>query len=120
MANVKTLRARVNDGEALLGCFITWPTGGIAELLAVTGFDFVLLDTEHGVFSPDSLAATLAASDAAGVPAMVRVPSSPSVEAGRCLDYGAAGILFPPAAGVQSVRAPLDGGTHPPACKRAP
>ncbi len=118
MANVKTLRARVKDGEALLGCFITWPTGGIAELLAVAGFDFVLLDTEHGVFSPDSLASTLAASDAAGVPAMVRVPSSPSLEAGRCLDYGAAGILFPRADGVQSVRASIDGVKYPPEGKR--
>jgi 4-hydroxy-2-oxoheptanedioate aldolase len=118
MANVKTLRSLVRDGQTLLGCFLTWPTGGVAELLALAGFDFVLLDTEHGVFSPDSLASTIAASDAAGVPAMVRVPSSPSLEAGRCLDYGAAGILFPRADGVHSVRASVEAVKYPPLGRR--
>jgi 2-keto-3-deoxy-L-rhamnonate aldolase RhmA len=102
------LRSRAEAGETLLGSFMTWPIGGVAELLALAGFDFVVLDTEHGVFSPESLASTIAAADAAGLPAIVRVPSCPSPEAGRCLDYGAAGTLFPRADGIQSVRAALE------------
>ena len=118
MGNVKTLRSRVQAGEPLLGCFLTWPTGGVAELLALSGFDFVLLDTEHGVFSPDSLASTIAACDGAAIPAMVRVPSSPSLEAARCLDYGSAGILFPRAENVQAVRAAVEMVKYPPEGKR--
>ncbi|HME91330.1 MAG TPA: aldolase/citrate lyase family protein [Myxococcaceae bacterium] len=118
MQIAKTLRSRVQAGETLLGCFLTWPTGGVAELLALAGFDFVLLDTEHGVFSPDSLVSTLAACDGAGIPAMVRVPSSPSLEAARCLDYGAAGILFPRAENVQAVRAAVEMVKYPPDGKR--
>jgi len=118
MGNLKTLRSRVQAGDTLLGCFLTWPTGGVAELLALAGFDFVLLDTEHGVFSPDSLASTIAACDGAGIPAMVRVPSSPSLEAGRCLDFGAAGILFPRAESIQAVRAAVEMVKYPPEGKR--
>ncbi len=109
MADTKdTLRSRIQAGDTLLGCFLTWPVGGFAELLAVARFDFVLLDTEHGVFSTESLASTIAAADAAGLPAMVRVPSCPSVDAGRCLDFGAAGTLFPRADGIDSVRAAVE------------
>lgn len=99
-----TLRSRLQAGHTVLGCFLTWPVGGFAEILALARFDFVLLDTEHGVFSTESLANTIAAADAADLPAMVRVPSCPSLDAGRCLDLGASGILFPRADGIDSVR----------------
>ena len=45
------LRKRILSREPLLGCFLTWPTDGLAELLAISGFDFVVLDTEHGHYS---------------------------------------------------------------------
>ncbi len=112
------LRSRLEKDEAVLGSFMTWPIGGIAELLSLAGFDFVVLDTEHGVFSPESLACTIAVSAAAGLPAIVRVPSCPSVEAGRCLDYGAAGTLFPRADAIQSVRAAVESVKFAPEGKR--
>lgn len=101
-------QARLKSGEPLLGCFLTWPTGGVVELLALAGFDFIVIDTEHGVFSPESVASTIVAADAASLPAIVRVPSCPSVEASRFLDYGVTGILFPRASGAQSVRAAIE------------
>src|SRR5215471_3731606 len=91
----RDFQARVKSGDPLLGCFLTWPTGGVAELLALAGFDFIVIDTEHGVFSPESVASTIVAADTASLPAIVRVPSCPAVEASRYLDYGATGILFP-------------------------
>ncbi len=84
-----SFRSRLESGEALLGCFLTWPTGGVVEMLSLTGFDFVVVDSEHGVFSLESIATMIVAADAANLPAIVRVPSCPSVDSGRCLDYGA-------------------------------
>jgi len=104
----RDFQARMKSGEPILGCFLTWPTGGVAELLALAGFDFIVIDTEHGVFSPESVASTIVAADAASLPAIVRVPSCPAVEASRYLDYGAAGVLFPRASGAQSVRAAVE------------
>ncbi|HMA17526.1 MAG TPA: hypothetical protein VKS03_03720, partial [Thermoanaerobaculia bacterium] len=66
------LRRRVSDGETLLGCFLTWPVAGVVELTALAGFDFVVVDVEHGFFSIESVAATVLACDSAGVPAIVR------------------------------------------------
>jgi 4-hydroxy-2-oxoheptanedioate aldolase len=112
------LRSRLESGEVLLGSFLTWPTGGIAELLSLAGLDFVVIDTEHGVFSMESIASTMAAADAANLPAIVRVACCPSVDAGRALDYGAAGTLFPRADGIQSVRAAVESVKFPPEGKR--
>jgi 4-hydroxy-2-oxoheptanedioate aldolase len=104
----RDFQARMKSGETVLGCFLTWPTAGVVELLALAGFDFVVIDTEHGVFSTESIASLIIAADAANLPAIVRVPSCPSVEAGRSLDHGATGILFPRATGAQSVRAAIE------------
>ena len=44
----QSFRSRVLAGETLLGCFLTWPVGGVAEILGLAGLDFIVLDTEHG------------------------------------------------------------------------
>jgi 4-hydroxy-2-oxoheptanedioate aldolase len=71
----RPLRARLLARESLLGCFVTWPTEGILDLLALGGFDFAVLDTEHGAFAAESVERMVRAADAAGIPAIVRVPS---------------------------------------------
>jgi 2-keto-3-deoxy-L-rhamnonate aldolase RhmA len=111
-------RARVRSAEPLLGCFLTWPVAGFAELLGLAGFDFVVLDSEHGFFSIESVASMVAGCDAAGLPAIVRVPSCVAAETGRSLDAGAAGILFPRADGCGTVRAAVETAKYPPEGKR--
>jgi 4-hydroxy-2-oxoheptanedioate aldolase len=80
-------------GESLLGCFLTWPAPGIADLAALAGFDFLVLDTEHGFLNPES------------VEHMV-------------LDGGAAGILFPRADGLPAVRGAIESVKYAPSGRR--
>jgi 2-dehydro-3-deoxyglucarate aldolase/4-hydroxy-2-oxoheptanedioate aldolase len=114
----KPFRSRVLANEPLLGCFLTWPTAGVAELLAIAGFDFVVLDAEHGFFSIESIERMVIASDGAGLPAIVRVPSCAAAEVGRSLDAGAAGILFPRGDGRAAVHAAIESAKFPPEGKR--
>jgi len=104
--------------EPLLGCFLTWPTAGIAELLSIAEFDFVVLDSEHGFFNIESIAAMVIAADGAGLPSVVRVPSCTAAEVGRSLDAGAAGILFPRGDSCATVRSAIEMAKYPPAGKR--
>ena len=104
--------------EPLLGCFLTWPTAGVAELLAVAGFDFLVVDAEHGFFSIESIEAMVIAADGVGLPAIIRVPSCTAAEVGRSLDAGAAGILFPRGDGRAAVRGAIESAKYPPAGKR--
>ncbi|HZI67044.1 MAG TPA: aldolase/citrate lyase family protein [Thermoanaerobaculia bacterium] len=99
-----SLRARSRAGETLVGCFLTWPVPGIVELAAIAGFDFVVIDSEHGFFTIESVADLIVAADGAGIAAIVRAPSADSGEVGRYLDAGAAGTLLPRVEGVAAVR----------------
>jgi len=48
MANMKE---RLRNGEALIGTFAVVPSTDSIEILALGGFDFVVLDREHGPHS---------------------------------------------------------------------
>jgi 4-hydroxy-2-oxoheptanedioate aldolase len=112
-------RQRILAREPLLGCFLTWPTEGLTEILALSRFDFVVLDTEHGHYNPESVERMVRAADAAGIPAIVRVPNCQAfAEAGRALDAGAAGTLFPRADGAAPVRAAVENVKYAPPGKR--
>jgi 4-hydroxy-2-oxoheptanedioate aldolase len=113
-----TFRQRVLTREPLLGCFVTWPVAGLLEILALAAFDFVVLDSEHGFFSIESVEMMVRAADSAGLPAVVRVPSCTAAEVGRSLDAGAAGTLFPRADGVAAVQSAIDLAKFPPEGKR--
>lgn len=79
----------------------------MVELAAIAGFDFVVIDCEHGFFSIESVAALVVAADGAGIAAIARPPSFDSTEVGRYLDAGAAGTLLPRVEGAASVRAAI-------------
>src|ERR1700730_12260001 len=111
-------RSRALSGDALLGCFLTWPVQGLPEVLALADFDFVVLDAEHGFFSIESIESMVRACDGAGLPSVVRVPSCPAAEVGRSLDAGAVGILFPRVANASMVRLGVESVKFPPLGKR--
>ena len=113
-----SFRSRVLSGEPLLGCFLTWSVQGVPEILSLAKFDFIVIDAEHGFFSIESIESMIRASDGAGLPAIVRVPSCPAAEVGRSLDAGASGILYPRAESADVVRLGLEAAKYPPQGKR--
>jgi 2-dehydro-3-deoxyglucarate aldolase/4-hydroxy-2-oxoheptanedioate aldolase len=116
---VTSLRARVLAKKPLLGVFLSEPSATMAEVLAQVGFDFLVLDTEHGTWDAPGVAAVIRAADAAAIPAIVRVPSCHAqAETGRALDAGAAGTLFPRADGAAAVRAALESAKYAPVGRR--
>src|SRR5262249_55687050 len=113
-----SFRTRVRRREPALGCFLTWPVTGHAELLGLAGFDFAVLDSEHGVFSIEAIAAMVAGCDGAGLPPVVRVPACAAAGAGRRPDARAAGILSPRPDGCGAVRGAVEAAKFPPEGRR--
>ncbi len=114
-----SFRSRVLSGAPLLGAFLTWPTEGVLELLALTGFDFAVLDTEHGYFNPESVERMVRAAEGAALPVIIRVPHcQASADVGRALDAGGCGVLFPRADGVAAVRSAVESSKYAPVGKR--
>ncbi len=87
------LRARLRQGDLLVGTMITLPSPEVAEIMAAVGFDWLFLDGEHGVFEARDLQAAL--QGAGATPCLVRVPLAAEVPIKKALDIGAAGIIAP-------------------------
>lgn len=89
------LRARIRSGEATIGTFLNLGSPLAAEACALAGFDWLLADLEHGGGGEDSLIGQLLAAETHRVPVIVRVESHERIRAGRALDLGAGGVMFP-------------------------
>jgi 2-dehydro-3-deoxyglucarate aldolase/4-hydroxy-2-oxoheptanedioate aldolase len=84
------MRSRLRAREQLIAAWLDLGSPATAELAAAAGFDAVIVDLEHG--AGDEAAAR--AQIAAGGTVLVRTPDG-GMQAGRMLDAGAAGVIFP-------------------------
>ena len=70
-------------------------TRGIAQILAVAGVDFVVIDMEHGSFTLSETADMIAWLKATPVAPFVRVPEVQYHHIARVMDAGALGVVAP-------------------------
>ncbi len=89
------LRKRLRQEEAMLATFSIVPSVEIVQIIALAGFDAVILDTEHGPYGIEALVALIAAAHARQMHAIVRVRENSAAWIGAALDAGADGILVP-------------------------
>ncbi len=66
-----------------------------AEVCALSGFDWLLVDLEHGAGGEEALTGQILAGAAHGVPVIVRVEAAERIRVGHVLDLGVAGVMFP-------------------------
>ena len=86
---------RAARGERSLGCWLTFPSTQIVELIALAGFHFVQIDGEHGPFGPEDIERTCLAAEAAGLTVTARTPSLEPGVINTYLDRGVQGIMGP-------------------------
>lgn len=89
------LKARMQRGEAVYGMFLNSGSGIAAEIIGLSGFDFALIDSEHGPTDALDNRGLILAAEYRGTVPIVRVPNSGSDTILRMLDVGAHGILVP-------------------------
>ena len=89
------LQARLTAGETLYGTFTGLGSPAATELVARAGFDWLIIDLEHGVGTESELLANLHAVGATRTAALVRPQSGERLRIGRALDLGAHGIMVP-------------------------
>ncbi len=110
-----TLRHRVLAGEATIGAFASLGSAVAAELLGRAGFDWIVLDLEHGMGSEAELHGQLLAIQATPTAALVRVASAERLRVGRALDLGADGLMIPRLESVSEVSDTIAWMRYPPA-----
>ena len=109
-----SLRARAEAGEHLIGVLLRMPGEELVEMAAVAGFDFVLVDCEHGPADIVALRQHMAVAAVHGVPVVVRVGESDAGMILRALDQGAQGILAPHIDSAPDARALVSAAHYPP------
>ena len=82
-------------GGLQIGCWLELPSPEIAEIVAGAGFDFALLDLEHGIIGIETAQRMLMGLAAAGTPAILRVPEGGDGWIKRALDMGAGAVMVP-------------------------
>jgi 4-hydroxy-2-oxoheptanedioate aldolase len=113
-----SLAQNVRAGAPLAGLLVKMPSAVLIEIAADVRFDFVVIDTEHGVSDASLLEGHLRAADAAGVPALVRIPRSDESAMLFALDAGAAGIVVPRVMGAADVDEVVKKAYYPPVGER--
>ncbi len=92
---MKNLKKRLLQGETLNGCWLNLGSSLTAEIVGQSGFDWVLIDLEHGAGVEKDVLSQLQALESSTTAAIVRVESAESPRISRILDMGAEGIMCP-------------------------
>src|SRR6202795_3754365 len=99
MADVVTgaeFKKEMREGKPKLGLFLNSHSPTVAEQLAHSGYDWLLVDTQHGPMGYEKLSAMLTSIAHGGAKSMVRVGGyndRPGIQ--QALDLGADGVLVP-------------------------
>ena len=120
MATAGEFARRVRDREQVLGYWVMLDAPPATERIAGTGYDYVVLDAQHGLLEYRGLLAGLTAIDAAGsAVGLVRVDANEGAAIGHALDAGAAGVIVPLVSSAAEAEAAVAAVRYPPAGVRS-
>lgn len=91
----ESLRDRLRSGETVFGPFMKLASPEVVEIAGLAGFDFVILDTEHGPLDAGAIQNLVRAAEVVNISPIVRVYENRASLISRGLDLGAHGILAP-------------------------
>ncbi|GAB3701585.1 HpcH/HpaI aldolase/citrate lyase family protein [Spirosoma flavus] len=111
---MKNLKKRLQQGETLNGCWLNLGSSLTAEIVGQAGFDWVLIDLEHGAGSEKDALYQLQALAHTAVGTIVRVESAESQRIHRVLDMGAEGIMCPKIRNQDDAQKVVNGLHYPP------
>jgi 4-hydroxy-2-oxoheptanedioate aldolase len=94
------VRSRLRSRDQLIGAWLDLGSPASAEIAAGAGFDAVIVDLEHGAGDEATAREQIRAGGSA---VLVRTPGG-GTQAGRMLDSGAAGVIFPRVASAAEAR----------------
>jgi 2-keto-3-deoxy-L-rhamnonate aldolase RhmA len=89
------MKEKLRAGEAVFGVSVMIPSPQIVEMIAAAGFDWVLLDCEHGTLTLESVELMAMASEASGITAIARPMTRSPEHILQVLDRGVMGVQVP-------------------------
>lgn len=105
-------------GSCKYGTWVKLPTLETLEMLAIAGFDFIVVDMEHAPHTFETAYRCIVGAQGMGMRALVRLPDHHGTYVQRILDSGADGLLVPRMRNAAEARAAMDGMLFSPAGSR--
>lgn len=113
-----TLKEKLNAGKATLGPFVGFPSPSIVETMGWLGFDFVIIDCEHGPIDYETAENMIRAAELSNTTAIVRIGLNEQQNIQRYMDAGAHGVLIPLVNTAEDAQKVVDSVKYPPIGKR--
>ena len=98
------MKEKLRAGEPVFGVSVMIPSPQIVEMVAAVGFDWVLLDCEHGTLTLESVELMAMAAEASGVTAIARPVTKSPEHILQVLDRGVMGVQVPHVNTVEDAR----------------
>lgn len=111
-------RQKLKAGQPAYGVLSTSDDPQMAELFGLAGFDFYMLDAEHGLLDPAQVVNVIRACELLHVTPMVRIGSKDPKIVLQYLDAGMMGVMMPGLESVEDIRMLIDAVKYPPVGKR--
>lgn len=89
------VKEKLLRGESVLGIWQGINSIDLAEMSGYSGYDFIILDTEHGPMSAESCIPLICAAERTNIVPIIRVSEIQKTYILKALDVGAMGIIFP-------------------------
>lgn len=105
MESVARFKAALRSEKGAFGPFMIGTDPAFVEAAGYAGYDFVLLDMEHGTTTFQTLPHLIRAANVAGVCPVVRVPRGTDIWIDQALDVGAGAVMVPQVDTAEQARA---------------
>jgi 2-keto-3-deoxy-L-rhamnonate aldolase RhmA len=103
-----TMKAKLAAGEPALGLSVMIPSPQLVEMAGGLGFDWVLIDCEHGTITLETIELMVMAAEASDVTPIVRPRSKDAQDLLQVMDRGAAGVQVPHITSAADARAAVE------------
>jgi len=112
------MKAKLQAGEPAFGISMMIPSPQIVEMVAALGFDWILIDCEHGSINPETVEALALAADACGITPIARPRSNKPEDILQVMDRGVMGVQVPHVNTAGDARAAVEAVRYHPEGKR--
>jgi 4-hydroxy-2-oxoheptanedioate aldolase len=108
------MKQKLRQGQPVFGGLLRTPEPTMIEVLGYAGYDYVVLDAEHGAHSFEALDTLILTAFASQVTPIVRVNDNTPGLIMRVLDIGAQGVLVPHIKNADDARRAVSAALYPP------
>jgi 4-hydroxy-2-oxoheptanedioate aldolase len=108
------VRSAIAAGRPTFGSWVSTGDPMLAEVIGKAGYDWVILDTQHGAIDWHHLLTSFQALDLGGTRALVRVGWSDPMQIMRALDLGALGVIVPMVSNAEQAALAAQATRYPP------